>query len=84
MQLSGLVLVAALPLAALFAYKTVQQWRSDSEQAVQQAERLGRTVAHRAEVRLERARVLVERLARLDEVKQLDPARCGPVFGPTL
>jgi PAS domain S-box-containing protein len=54
---------------------------AESEQAVQQAERLGRTVAHRTEVKLERTRALLERLARLDDVKQLDAARCGPVFG---
>ena len=81
LQLSGLVLAAALPLAAFVAYRTVQQFHTDPEQAVQQAERLGRTVAHRAEAKLERARGLLERLARLDDVKQLDPTRCGPVFG---
>jgi two-component system sensor histidine kinase/response regulator len=81
LQLSGLVLAAALPLAAFVALRTVQQFHTDSEQAVQQAERLGRTVAHRTQAKLERARALLERLARLDDVKQLDPTRCGPVFG---
>jgi PAS domain S-box-containing protein len=80
LQLSGLVLAAALPLAVLVAFNTVQQWRRDAEQAVVEAQRLARAVAHRTELKLERAQALLERLARLEDLRQLDPARCGPLF----
>jgi len=80
-QLSSLVLVAALPLAALVAFNTVARLRADSAQAVDEAQRLARTVAQRTESRLEQARALLDRLARLEDVKRLDPAQCGPLFG---
>jgi two-component system, sensor histidine kinase and response regulator len=80
LQLLGLVLAAALPLAAFDGFRTVQQLHTDSEQAVQQAERLARTVAHRTEVKVQRARALLERLGQFDDVKRLEPTRCGPVF----
>jgi PAS domain S-box-containing protein len=79
-QLSWLVLLAALPLSTLVVYNTLQQLNIDAHVAVAEAERLAATVALRAESRLDRARALLDRLVRLDAVRRLDPAHCGPLF----
>lgn len=79
-RLTLLVLVAVLPLIVLIAFNTARRARDEADQAADVVQRSARAVAIQTGQRLQRARALLDWLARQPSVQRLDPGACDPVF----
>jgi len=79
-SLGALVIATALPFIALSAYNTITRFERDAERAAAESLRGARAAAAEGEEALQRARQLLDSLAKRPAFALFDGARCPPIF----